>query len=75
MMNKIMLFGIAVLLFSCSDKELKKAEDAQTAGREFIRGQGLFSVDRAAQLVEAAYARWLGERRGPASATPRGSVP
>lgn len=45
------------------------------AGRELIRGQGLFSVDRAAQLVEAAYARWLGERRGRAPAAPSGSMP
>jgi hypothetical protein len=37
MMNKITLFGFAILIFSCSPKELKKAEDAQTAGREFIR--------------------------------------
>jgi len=44
------------------------------AGREFIRGQGLFSVDRTAQLVESVYARWLGERRGPAPATPSGSM-
>ena len=45
------------------------------AGRELIRGQGLFSVDRAALLVEAAYARWLGERRGRAPAAPSGSMP
>ena len=45
------------------------------AGRELIRGQGLFSVDRAAQLVESAYARWLGERRGRAPAAPSGSMP
>lgn len=45
------------------------------AGREMVRGQGLFSADRAAQLVEAVYARWLGERRGAASATPSGSMP
>lgn len=45
------------------------------AGRELIRGQGLFSVDRAAQLVEAAYARWLGERRGRATAATSGSMP
>ena len=45
------------------------------AGRELIRGQGLFSVDRAAQLVEATYARWLGERRGRAPAAPSGSMP
>ncbi|WP_313698666.1 glycosyltransferase [Achromobacter sp.] len=45
------------------------------AGRDLIRGQGLFSVGRAAQLVEAAYVRWLGERRGPASETSRDSVP
>lgn len=32
-----MLSGIAMLIFSCAGKELKKAEDAQTAGREFIR--------------------------------------
>jgi glycosyltransferase involved in cell wall biosynthesis len=45
------------------------------AGRERILGQGLFSADRAAQMVETVYARWLGERRGPAPATPRRSMP
>jgi len=45
------------------------------AGREFIRGQGLFSADRTAQLVESAYVRWLGERRGTAAAAPSGSLP
>lgn len=45
------------------------------AGRERIRGQGLFSVDRAAQLVEAAYARWLGERQGRVPDSPSGSMP
>lgn len=37
MMKNITLFGITILIFSCSGKELKKAEDPQTAGREFIR--------------------------------------
>lgn len=39
------------------------------AGRSLIRGQGLFSPERTARLVEQTYARWLSELRGPASAT------
>ncbi|CAB3909903.1 glycosyltransferase family 4 protein [Achromobacter anxifer] len=38
------------------------------AGRELIRGQGLFSAERTAGLVEQAYAGWLAELRGPARA-------
>ncbi len=36
------------------------------AGRELIRGQGLFSAERTAGLVEQAYAGWLAELRGAA---------
>ncbi len=45
------------------------------AGRNLVRGQGLFSAERAAGLVENVYARWLGELHGPARATPTGSMP
>ena len=34
------------------------------AGREWIRGQGQFSAERAAALVEQAYTGWLAELRG-----------
>ena len=47
-----------------ADPELRKRMGA--AGREWICGQGLFSAERAAGLVEDAYSRWLGELRGPA---------
>ncbi len=36
------------------------------AGRELIRGQGQFSAERTAALVEQAYAGWLAELRGSA---------
>lgn len=36
-MSKITVIILAIFIFSCGHKELKKAEDAQTAGREFIR--------------------------------------
>ncbi|WP_313461282.1 glycosyltransferase, partial [Achromobacter sp.] len=38
------------------------------AGRERIRGQGLFSAERTAGLVEDAYTHWLAELRRPARA-------
>lgn len=38
------------------------------AGRTLIRGQGLFSAERTADLVEGVYVRWLGELRGPSRA-------
>ncbi|MGY6269012.1 glycosyltransferase [Achromobacter denitrificans] len=38
------------------------------AGRDLIRGQGLFSAERTASLVEQAYARWLGELKTPVRA-------
>lgn len=38
------------------------------AGRELIRGQGLFSAERTAGLVEQAYTGWLAELRGPVRA-------
>lgn len=31
------------------------------AGRDWIRGQGLFSAETAASQVEQAYSRWLAE--------------
>jgi glycosyltransferase involved in cell wall biosynthesis len=38
------------------------------AGRDLIRGQGLFSPERMAIQVEQAYLRWLDELRAPARA-------
>src|ERR1700724_1913948 len=38
MMKKIVLLQLVVLMFSCNNQtSFKKAEDAQDAGREFIR--------------------------------------
>ena len=37
MINKTTAIFLAVLAFSCSDGSYKKAEDAQDAGRQFIR--------------------------------------
>jgi len=37
MMKKILLPATLLLLAACNDKSFKKAEDAQDAGREFIR--------------------------------------
>ncbi|MFD4836020.1 glycosyltransferase [Achromobacter sp. NPDC058515] len=47
-----------------ADPELRRRMGE--AGRELIRGQGLFSAERTADQVEGVYLRWLSELRGSA---------
>ncbi len=48
MIDKISLFLFSILVISCgSNADLKKADDAQTAGREFIRASLDGDFDRA----------------------------